>query len=174
MTVPVKKKSLGLQNINDIRICHNGRWEKKHLESLKVAYARAPYYREHLGFLEELFSSKFEKLIDLNLEIIRYLMRQLRIDTQVTLLSELGIQAKGDRLLIEICNRMKASEFLAQSPAMKYLDADRFRASGIQLKDFKSPLLVYPQLWGNFIPNLSALDLVFNCGPKAHNILIGA
>ncbi|MBW1702349.1 MAG: WbqC family protein [Deltaproteobacteria bacterium] len=28
-----------------------------------------------------------------------------------------------------------------------------------------------PQLWGPFIPNLSAFDLVFNCGPKAHTIL---
>jgi hypothetical protein len=172
MTVPVKKKGLGLQNIDAVRISHNGRWEKKHLASLKSAYSKAPYYKDHLNFLERLFASRYEKLIDLNLKIIRYLMRHLKIDTKIILLSELGIQAKGDQLLIEICRRMGAARFLAQSAAGKYLDADRFREAGIQLMDFKPPALVYPQLWGSFIPNLSALDLVFNCGPKAHDILV--
>jgi len=27
-------------------------------------------------------------------------------------------------------------------------------------------------LWGDFIANLSAFDLVLNCGPKAHDILV--
>jgi hypothetical protein len=172
MTVPVTKKGLGLQNINTVRICHEGRWAKKHLESLNSAYARAPYFKDHMNFVEKLFSARFEKLIDLNLEIIHYLMRHLRIDTKVTLLSDLGIKTKGDKLLIEICKKMGASRFLAQSAARKYLDEDRLSASGIRLMDFKPPSPVYPQLWGSFIPNLSALDLVFNCGPKAHDIFI--
>ncbi|MCK5504463.1 MAG: WbqC family protein [Thermodesulfovibrionia bacterium] len=172
LTVPVKKKGLGLQNINSVRIYHDGHWIKKHLASLKNAYLRAPYYKEHINFLEALFSSKFERLIDLNLEIIRYIMGCLRIDTKVTLLSEQEINAKGDRLLIEICKKMGASQFLAQHAALKYLDTDMFRKEGIGLMDFKLPSLVYPQLWGNFIPNLSALDLILNCGPKAHDILI--
>jgi len=171
MTVPVKKKGLGLQNINAVRICHDGRWAKKHLDSLKSAYARAPCYKDHLSFVEGLFLSRFDKLIDLNLKIIRYLMKHLRIDTKVILLSELGIQARGDQLLIEICRKLGAPQFLAQRAAGKYLDADRFKAAGIRLTDFKPPSLVYPQLWGDFIPNLSTLDLVFNCGPKAHDIL---
>ena len=172
MTVPVKKKGLGLQKISAVRICHDGRWEKKHLESLKNAYAKAPYVKDHLNFLEELFLTKFEKLIDLNLKIIRYLMKNLQIDTELILLSELAINEKGNRLLIEICKRLGASQFLAQSVARKYLDADKFKESGIRITDVKPPSPVYPQLWGNFIPNLSALDLILNCGSKAHDIMI--
>ncbi len=171
MTVPVKKKGLGLQNINTVSICHDGRWAKKHVDSLKSAYARAPCYKDHLSFVEGLFLSRFDKLIDLNLKIIHYLMKHLRIDTKVILLSELGIQARGDQLLIEVCRKLGAPRFLAQRAAGKYLDEDRFKAAGILLTDFKPPSLVYPQLWGDFIPNLTALDLVFNCGPKAHDIL---
>lgn len=173
MTVPVKKKGLGLQKIDAVRICHNGRWPKKHLESLKNAYSRAPYFKVHIGFLEALLSTKFEKLVDLNLNGIRYLMQQLKIETKVVLLSELGIHSTGDKLLIEICRKMGASRFLAQSAAQKYLDADRFADAGIRLTQFKQPSLIYPQLWGSFIPNLSALDLIFNCGPKGHHIMIG-
>jgi hypothetical protein len=172
MTIPVKKKGLGLQNINAVRIYHEGHWARKHTASLKNAYAKAPYFADHINFLKTLFSKKFEKLIDLNLEVIRYLIKCLNIDTKVVLLSELGIQARGDQLLIDICRAQGASCYLAQSPAQKYLNPDLFRDAEIELKYFKLPALIYPQLWGSFIPNLSAFDLVFNCGPKSYEILI--
>jgi len=172
MTLPVKKKGLGLQKINTVRICQDGRWAKKHLESLRNAYANAPYVKDHLSFLEALFSTKFEKLIDFNLKIIRYLMKHFQIETKITLSSELEITAKGDQLLIEICRKFGASQFLVHSAARKHFDADRFKKEGIRLTDVKFPSPVYPQLWGSFIPNLSALDLLLNCGSKAHDIMI--
>ena len=172
MTVPVIKKGLGLQKINAVRIFHDGRWAKKHLQSLKNAYIRAPYFGEHLNFLEDLFSTKFEKLIDLNLKIIRYLMQQLRVDTNVILSSELGIHSKGDKLLLAICKKLRASQFLMQKAARKYINSDGLSSEGIKPSDFRPPTTVYPQLWGDFIPNLSALDLILNCGPKARDIMI--
>jgi len=42
------------------------------------------------------------------------------------------------------------------------------------LEFFTPPCPVYPQLWGDFIPNLSALDLALNCGPRAGDILMAA
>ncbi len=172
MTVPVWKKGLGLQKIDDVKICHEGRWAKKHMESLKSAYGKAPFFRDHLDFVEGLFSSRIEKLVDLNMEIIRYLMGQLHVETKLILLSQLGIEARGDQLLIEVCNKLGASHFLAQHAAKKYLNQGLFQEAGIELKYFKLPSLVYPQLWGNFIPNLSTFDILFNCGPKARDILI--
>ncbi|MBW2033905.1 MAG: WbqC family protein [Deltaproteobacteria bacterium] len=171
MTVPVWKKGLGLQSINEVRICHGGRWTKKHLASLKTAYAKAPFLEEHLVFLEKIFSEKFEKLIDLNLKIIEYLMEHLRIPAKVQLLSGLGIEAKEPQLSVEICKKLGASHFLAQSSAKKYLDKPAFQKNGVELVFFNPRPPIYPQLWGPFIPNLSAFDLVFNCVPKAHTIL---
>jgi len=174
MTIPVLKKGLGLQRIDEVKICPAGRWARKHSASLQHAYSNAPYFAEHLGFVKELFSNRFHKLIDLNLEIIRYLMRYLAIDTKVVLLSELGFQETGTRLLIEICKRLGTSTYLAQSSAGKYLDAALFHSAGVQLRFFKPPALIYPQLWGDFIYELSAFDLLFNCGPKAREILKAA
>ena len=171
MTVPVKKKGLGLQNINDVRICHDDRWEKKHYLSLESAYSKTPYYADHRPFVEKLYASRAEKLIDLNLKIIHHLMKHLRIHTRMILLSELGIQAKGSRLIIEVLRKTGASEFLTQRAARKYLDENMFKSEGVGLRVFKPLSLIYPQLWGDFIPNLSAFDLVLNCGPKAHDIL---
>jgi hypothetical protein len=171
MTVPVKKKGLGLQSINDVRIYHDGRWAKKHLQSLKNAYVRAPYFEDHLPFLEDLYSTPFEKLIELNLEIIRYLMKQLKIDTDISLLSALGVYGTEDNRIIAVCRKLGDSRFLVQKTAIKYYDAQHLASSEIRIVDFKPISPVYPQLWGNFIPNLSALDLILNCGPKARDIM---
>ena len=174
MTVPVHKKGLGLQNINSVKIYHHGHWARKHLASLQNAYAHAPYFEQHLQFFATLFSQKYESLIDFNLAIIQYLIRVLNIDTKVILLSQLGIQARGNQLLVEICRTTGASRYLAQGPAQKYLDPHLFEQVGIKLEHFRQPALIYPQLWGSFIPNLSAFDLIFNCGPRAHDILTRA
>lgn len=171
MTVPVWKKGLGLQKIKEIRICREGRWAEKHLASLKRAYAKAPYLTEHLDFLERVFSSEFEMLTELNLTIIDHLLKHLHIDRKSILLSELRIEETGNRLLIEICRKVGADSFLAQAPAKKYLDEALFRDAGITLSFFGLQAPVYPQLWGDFIPNLSAFDLLLNCGPKAHDII---
>lgn len=173
MTIPVWKKGLGLQRISDVRICHEGHWATKHLLSIRTAYTRAPYLQEHAPFLERIFSDPFDRLVDLNLTVIRYLLRHLRIESKVVLLSELGIDAKGERLLLEICQKTGATRFLAQGAVKKYLKGDPFREAGIALEFFTSPPSVYPQLWGEFIPNLSVFDLLLNCGPKAHTILLG-
>ncbi len=171
MTIPVWKKGLGLQEINEVRICHEGRWARKHLVSLKSAYANAPFFEDHVVFIEKIFSEGFEKLIDLNLKIIEYLMKHLRIPTKVELLSKLQIETGEPRLSVEICRKLGATQFLAQSGAKKYLDQEGFEKAGISLKLFNARPPVYPQLWGQFIPNLSAFDLLFNCGPKGHDIL---
>ena len=173
ITIPVWKKGLGLQRINEVRICHQGRWHKKHLESLKAAYARAPYFADHLDFITEMFSEKFDSLLDLNSSVIRHLMKALHIETRVVCLSELGISSTGTRLLAEVCQRTGASRFLVQSASKKYLDEKVFVEAGIEVTFFNPPSPVYPQLWGDFISNLSAFDLVFNCGPKAHDIVLG-
>ena len=173
LTVPVRKKGLGLQRIDQVRIDHEGRWSKKHVASLKNAYQNAPYYRDHIPFLEGLFLKPFEKLVDLNLEIIHYLLINLGIRSRIMLLSRLGIDERGDRLILEICKRTGATVFLAQSPAKKFMDTSLFFQAGVRLKFFTPPCPVYPQLWGDFIPHLSAFDLLFNCGPRAGEIFMG-
>jgi hypothetical protein len=172
LTVPVWKKGLGLQNISQVRICREGRWPRKHLESLKSAYGHAPYLEDHLGFLEEVFSRPLEKLVELNLAIIRHLMHSFQIETQLVLLSQLGIKARGTQLLVEICRAVGASTFLTRSQALRYLDSELFKERGIELRSFRYVAPIYPQLWGDFLANLSAFDLIFNCGPRARDILL--
>jgi hypothetical protein len=171
MTIPVWKKGLGLQRIDEVRICHEDRQAQKKMLSLKQAYANAPYLTEHLQFAENLFSTAFDRLIDFNMAIIGHLMLYLGVDTEIRRLSELNIKTGGDILPVEICRFFNASTYVAPAAAGKHLNAVLFEKAGIELRYAKARCCIYPQLWGDFIPNLSALDLLFNCGPKAPEIL---
>jgi len=172
MTIPVQKKGLGLQKINEVRIDSDGRWAKKHTASLEHAYGKSPYWRDHRDYITDLFLGGIEKLIDLNLNIIHYLADLVQMDTKIVRLSDLDIKAVGNRRLVKICRQLGADIFLAQRPAGKYLNADLFEKAGIKIDYVNPPSPVYPQLWGDFIPNLSTFDLIFNCGPKAMEILM--
>jgi hypothetical protein len=171
ITVPVRKKGLGLQRIDDLRLCYQARQARKHLVSLKHAYAHAPYFSEHRQFLQNLFSAAFDRLIDFNMAVIEHLMLNLGVDTQIRKLSELSIKTGGDHLLVDICRFFNASVYLAPAAAGRYLNAELFEKAGIELRFVKFSSHVYPQLWGDFIPDLSAFDLLFNCGPKARETL---
>ncbi len=172
MTIPVWKKGLGLQNINAVRICHEGQWARKHLASFEHAYTNAPYVAEHLDFIRGILAARPERLIEFNAAIIRHLMGHLRLESKVIMQSDIGIRESGVRLLIELCRHFGASSYLAPKTAAQYLDESAFQKAGIRLQFFSPPSPVYPQLWGDFIPNLSTFDLLFNCGPKARDILL--
>ena len=169
LTVPVWKKGRGLQKINEVEICYEENWQRKHLSSLSAAYAHAPYWEDHQPFWEETYLQKSPKLIDLNLRIIEYLKTSLGISTRVQLSSSLigadeaepsictdgaspskAIEATGNERLIEICRRLNASIYLAQYEARNFIQEEAFSRAGIQVRYFRFHHPIYPQLWGRF------------------------
>jgi hypothetical protein len=167
MTVPVHKKGAGLQRIDRVRLYADTRWRRKHEAALKSAYARSPWFADHSDFLSGLFDGRHERLIDFNMAVISHLATHLGISTPIVLQSTLGTRQTGDRLLVELCRKTGADTFLAQQAACRYIGPDLFDRAGLQVLYFQPRGMVYPQLWGRFIGNLSALDLLFNCGPRA-------
>jgi hypothetical protein len=175
LTVPVISKGLGRQRISDVLIDNEIDWRKQHLLSLKNYYGRAGYFKDHLQFLEGLYGRQWGKLSELNVYIIDYLLDELAIKTPVYFESKLDItQAKTDRV-IEICRKMNADTYLSGMGGKEYLEEEKFAKAGIKLayQDFKHP--VYRQQFmkekGDFLPLMSALDLLFNEGPNSRSIL---
>ena len=171
LTVPVKKKGRRLQKIKDVEIFYEGSWTRKFIQSIVQNYAHAPYLDEHLVFLKDLLQSRWKKLIDLNLTAIHYLATSLGIGNKVILQSSLHVRSQGSELLAKICKEMGADGYLAPQVSKKYLDEEVFAQHEIAINFFKFIPPVYPQLWGEFIFNLSLLDLLLNCGEKSLEII---
>ncbi len=169
--IPVWKSGRGLQKINQVLICYERNWTEKVIKGLEMAYKNAPYFSEHISFWKELLEKRIERLVEFNLEIINYVLKYLKIDRKIILLSELKIEEKEPYLSIRMCKELGASCLLVQKSAKRYLDEELFKKEKIKLIFFNPKPPVYPQLWGKFIPNLSIFDLMFNCGKKALEII---
>lgn len=175
LTVPVLSKGKFGQLIGNVGVNNDVAWGRKHWRAIEDNYAKAPYLNQYRASFEELYSKKWDKLVDLNTALIRLITGLLGINkTQFLMASELGVSGKSTDLLIDICKVIGADEYLSGTGgSLVYLDKEQFKAGGINLKysDFKHP--VYPQSFGEFIPNLSVIDLLFNMGLDSRLIIKG-
>lgn len=171
LTVPVKRKNPSAL-ILDILIDQNGYWQKKQLKTLFHVYGKTRYFSLYIEQLESILNRDFIHLAVLNTELIRWLCSLLEIQTQLVLSGELNIQGfTRDEKIAQICLKLGGTQYLSGSGARKYNRPEVFAACGIELTytNFIHPR--YPQDYGPFIPGLSILDVLFNCGPETKSML---
>jgi len=171
VSVPVFRKGFGLQYVNQVKVMKEGNWSKKLIKTFETVYKDAPYFEDHMEIVLTTFSSPPERLLEINLIFFEYILTQLSIKTEIILLSSIGINAKEPMLSYLVAKELGAKVFLSMTPKKKYLDATMFEKGHITLKFIQYKPIVYPQLWGNFEPNLSTLDLLFNCGTRSKHYI---
>ncbi len=175
LTVPVFKSGLSTQEIVDVEICNDRPWWNRHKALLDESYRETPCFGKYKPFFDELYSRRWTKLAELNNEIIRFLAVQLGMKCRILTASELDVRERGGtNVNLAICRMLSADVYLSGKCGRDYLDESRFTEHGIKVRyqDFQHP--VYPQRGGEFLPRMSAIDLLFNCGAASHQILAQA
>ncbi len=173
LSVSVKKSKGAFQNYNEIELEYATKWNIKHLNQLKDAYIKAPYFKQYFPKIEELLKAKYENLASLNITIIKWLLQELEITTPVKIASEFDtgdLGTKNDRNL-NISLHFGATTYLSGSGAKKYNDETLYTANNVALAYSDYSPKIYAQINGEFIPNLSVLDVLFNCGSEASTLL---
>jgi len=175
LTIPVSRKEC-FNPIKDVKLPEDTSWAHKHWQSIKNNYSKSPYWDKYSGFLENYYNKKidsFATLADLNIYFIESICRELRIKTKLIRDSEMDINhdLKSSDLLLDICKSLKADSYLSGPSGKKYLDLEIFQKENInvEFQDYHSK--EYNQLFGEFIPGLSILDLLFNEGVDYLNYL---
>jgi hypothetical protein len=171
LTVPVLHSGKFGQLINEVRIDPQQNWQRKHLATIKQMYASAPYLNDWLPKLTEVIDRKWESLVDLNLAMTDMLLQAFRIETRMLRSSELGIAGDKNERLLKLCELVGATKYLTGDAARDYLDVGLFSDHGIEVRWHGYTHPIYPQLHGEFISHLSALDLLLNCGGESKVVL---
>ena len=173
LTVPVRHGGNGGRPMLDVEIDGRTPWARKHLASVRQAYARAPFLGRYLPALEELLQRKWERIVDLDVACADLMAHWFGLQRRIERSSGLGIGGERSERLVNICRHFGASRYLSGAAAEAYLDVGLFERSGILVEWQRYAHPVYPQLHGEFVPYLSALDLLFNCGDDAPLIAFG-
>ncbi len=172
LTVPVLYKYP--EQIDEVKINDRADWRKKHVRTLAINYQKAPYFHDIFPEVERFYAGDSASIAEVNRESVLMLLGLLGLDRKIVIASALGhLPEEPSERLAAICESLGADTYLSGAGGRAYLDLEPFNKKGITVKfqEFKHP--VYPQLYGDFIPNLSLLDLLFNCGPDSLNILEG-
>ena len=172
LTVPVLTRGRAGQRVRDVVVEEGRRWPRKHMESLRWNYGRAPHFEEHEEGLEEIYGRSHRRLLDWNLDLFRFLMDRLAIGTEVRLSSQLGSRAEGTRRIADLAAACDCDVYLAgDGGSRSYLDEAVMREEGVEVRHacFEHPR--YPQCFPGFEPGMCGLDLLFNCGPRSREIL---
>ncbi len=199
LSVPVLGKS-ELTNISEVKIAANQPWSRKHLKALTANYGRSPYYDLYYPQLLACYQEQSVNLAELNTRLIAVLAGFLGARTKLVRASEFMLKPTGGESelglamnkrelglptvegplglvrILDICLASGASKYLTGqgTGTQRYMEETAFQELGIQViyQNYIHP--VYSQLWGEFLPNLSVLDLLFNHGPEARGILLSS
>ncbi|MCX8160851.1 MAG: WbqC family protein [Candidatus Saccharicenans sp.] len=166
ITVPVMKKGLGRQRIRELRVFRPEIWAKKFLSLLKHYYGHSFYFDQTFEAVKEIIFSSGSNFLGMTMGLAKFLAEGFKVSAHFRLQSELGVENKGTDLLVELAGRVGAGEVLLPHLADRHLDLEAFTRAGLKVTFLKYQPVAYPQFWGSFIANLSALDLWLCCGPE--------
>jgi hypothetical protein len=148
----VKKLHGEKTQISAVEIDYSSPWQKIHLKSIQSAYQTSPFYEYYADDFNSLYEEMPERLLDLNHRLLLYILKTIGLNNK-------------------ICY---TGTFQKSAP-----DQSDFR-QGIQPKprlnrpDENFRPVPYQQVFrdrNGFLPNLSIIDLLFNEGPNALQVI---
>jgi hypothetical protein len=172
ITVPVLYRFPQL--IQDVEINNRENWQHKQRQTILSNYRKAPCWSMLEPFFEEIFSTDWDMIAKLNIHVVKRLAAILGIETPLFVVSDMGIFPEDpDERLIAITRHFGADAYLAGSGGHGYMDLEKYRESGVDVifQEYRHP--VYAQLYGDFEPFMSVIDLIFNHGRESLNIIRG-
>lgn len=171
LTVPVHLDDHLAKPAHQVRICNDHNWRRKHLRSIELAYQKAPHFERYMGTMRTIYSEDWDYLSGLNRTLLDWFLRECGLSVQVVTAAEQGFSGSKSDLVLDMCVKLGADEYIFGAMGRDYADVAAFNRAGIKVtfQDYQHP--VYPQLYGEFLPNMSVLDLLMNCGPDSANIL---
>lgn len=172
LTVPVLLKNHMNKTIKEIEINNSVNWRKKHWRSIYFAYKKTPYFTKYSDFFEDVYKKEWHYLVDLNEYMLKWFLRELGTKVNYYKASELNFEGYKSELVLDMCKKLGADLYIFGALGKNYAKEEEFAQEGIRIyfQDYTHP--VYRQIGQDFIPYMSIIDLLFNCGPDSYEILM--
>jgi hypothetical protein len=174
ITLSVISKGKYDQKILDCQLTDR-RCINKIIKSLEINYARAPFFRDVIDEFANVIieATTSNLLVELNCRIIDWMATKLEISTPILRASQLKAEGHRGEHLAEICHCLDFNHYLSAPGAEEYLieDKNAFDERNITISIHMYEHPTYAQCFNPFIPYASALDVIFNEGPRAASVM---
>ena len=147
LTVNVSKPNGNHTLTKDITICRKENWPIQHWRAIESAYNASPYFQYYADDIHKLIFGSHTFLLDLNMDILQFLIKKLKINTSINLTTDFA------------------------SPAET---TDDYRNVFSPKVKGKIDIPAYPQVFEErygFVGEVGVLDLLFNLGPESRQYL---
>lgn len=148
LIVPIKKVAPFTTSISEVRIDYKMPWQRNHWRALTAAYNNSPYFLYYQDYISGFFEDKPELLVDFNSNILKVLLKLLKINTPIEF-SRLQAIERGEDLIDLRQTIHPKREAPIATPSYSQVFQDKF----------------------GFVEQMSVLDLLFNEGPMASRYL---
>lgn len=149
LTVPVVKPETPKAEMKDIRISDHGNWRHLHWNAIESAYNTTPYFEFYRDYFQPFYEKEYVYLIDFNDALCRTVCDLIDMQPMISRTDEyLKDFADGEYDFRDIIHPKKD---------FRVVDGE------FMLREYYQ---VFHERLG-FIPNLSIIDMLFNCGPES-------
>lgn len=161
LTVPVIQRQG--QPISEVEIDPASNFVRKHLETLKQCYGKAPGFTALFPELAAVYGKGHRLLKDLNCDLIRLGRERLGVGNEFKFSSELGVTGDKVESLVGLCKSVGADRYYSPAGSRGYIEENNlFEKEGIQLdfQAYEHP--VYSQGAKEFKSHMAFVDYLFN------------
>ncbi len=144
LTIPVEGGRNNKQLMKDVRISYTENWQSQHWKAIVSSYAKAPFYEYYNMYVEELIKKHHTFLLDKNMELLMWLKKVMKLQSQVELTST--YEETFDKGKLDLRNKWLPSNYSNDTNSITYNQ-------------------VFEEKLG-FQNNVSILDLLFCNGPS--------
>jgi hypothetical protein len=148
LSVPLQNGRSQLRPINEVKISETEEWQNRHFKSICSAYNRSPFFEYYADELKRLYQKQVTGLVEWDLSCLEWLKQKLDWPAEIRLTESslpFGVKGWDDHR-----NRVVPKNYNQWNP-VKYRQVFEERVG--------------------FFPNLSVVDLLFNTGRRAAELL---
>ncbi len=164
LTVPIQY-SPQKTPINKILIDNEQEWQKKHYKLIYDNYKSSPYFDEVSTLIMPAFTDKWELLENLNTFLLKKILNRMNIKCKIIKSSDLDVSSKNNELILDLCVKVKAKEYIVGKGSKSYLKENDFKSKDIKIS-FVEKKVYYKQVCdpAKFLPDLSIIDFLYSNG----------
>ena len=172
LTVPLQSKGYRDKKLFELEIDNSQNWRKKHWDTIRFSYKKAKFFPEYEPFFNDFFKRDWQYLTQFNEHFLLWVLSVLKIDVEYCRASDLHFEGTKSDLVLDMCKKLNADMYIFGEQGVNYADRESFEQAGIKLYFQKYNHPIYPQLWGEFKPYMSVIDLLMNTGPATKGIIM--